>query len=136
MTTLQVHHRTRYRYERPVSFGVHRLMLRPRDGHDMRIIDSTLTLSMPRGWRMSAQFLPDRVAAFRRIAGQLKPNGRLAVTHQPRHRGASAADAERFAGTIASEMSEAGFVRSEKHCLPLVPVPAICIIGSAAADAD
>jgi transglutaminase-like putative cysteine protease len=47
MTTLQVHHRTRYRYERPVSFGVHRLMLRPRDGHDMRIIDSSLTLSPP-----------------------------------------------------------------------------------------
>lgn len=47
MTTLEVHHRTRYRYERPVSFGVHRLMLRPRDGHDMRIIDSTLTLSPP-----------------------------------------------------------------------------------------
>ena len=47
MTRLQVHHRTRYRYERPVAFGIHRLMLRPRDGHDMRIIDSTLTLSPP-----------------------------------------------------------------------------------------
>lgn len=47
MTRLQVRHRTRYRYECPVAFGVHRLMLRPRDGHDMRIIDSTLTLSPP-----------------------------------------------------------------------------------------
>lgn len=28
-----------------MSFGVHRLMLRPRDGHDLRIIDSSLTLS-------------------------------------------------------------------------------------------
>jgi len=37
-----VHHRTLYRYERPVAFGVHRLMLRPRDG-----LDSTLTLSPP-----------------------------------------------------------------------------------------
>lgn len=47
MTTLKVHHQTRYRYDGPASFGVHRLMLRPRDGHDMRILDSTLTLSPP-----------------------------------------------------------------------------------------
>jgi trans-aconitate methyltransferase len=79
-----------------------------------------------------AQFLPDRVGAFRRIAGHLKPDGRLAVTHQPRHRGASAADAERFAAKIESEMTAAGFVRSERHSLTLVPVPAVCIIGSAA----
>jgi len=45
MTTLRVHHLTRYLYDRPVSFGVHRLMLRPRDGHDMRILESRLTLS-------------------------------------------------------------------------------------------
>lgn len=47
MTTLRVRHLTRYRYGAPVEFGVHRLMLRPRDGHDMRILESTLTLSPP-----------------------------------------------------------------------------------------
>jgi transglutaminase-like putative cysteine protease len=44
MTTLRIHHCTRYRYERPVAFGVHRLMLRPRDGHDMRILSSALSI--------------------------------------------------------------------------------------------
>ncbi len=45
MPTLSVHHLTRYRYSAPVTFGVHRLMIRPRDGHDMRILDSALALS-------------------------------------------------------------------------------------------
>ncbi len=43
--TLRILHRTRYAYDRPVTFGEHRLMIRPRDGHDMRILDSSLTVS-------------------------------------------------------------------------------------------
>jgi transglutaminase-like putative cysteine protease len=42
MITLQVQHKTTYRYRRPVEVGVHRLMLRPRDGHDLRLISSEL----------------------------------------------------------------------------------------------
>jgi len=45
MTTFRIRHRTRYSYDRPVTFGPHRLMLRPRDGHDMRILESSLILS-------------------------------------------------------------------------------------------
>jgi len=47
MRTFRVRHRTRYAYDRPVAFGVHRLMIRPRDGHDMRILDSSLTTIPP-----------------------------------------------------------------------------------------
>jgi transglutaminase-like putative cysteine protease len=43
--TLRILHRTRYTYDRPVTFGEHRLMIRPRDGHDMRILDSSLSVS-------------------------------------------------------------------------------------------
>jgi transglutaminase-like putative cysteine protease len=43
--TLRILHRTRYSYDRPVIFGEHRLMIRPRDGHDMRILDSSLSVS-------------------------------------------------------------------------------------------
>lgn len=81
-----------------------------------------------------AQFLPDRVAAFRRIADHLKPGGRLAVTYQPRHRGASAADAERFAAGVGLAMEASGFVRRERHSLALSPVPAICVVGWVAKD--
>ncbi len=45
MTILNVLHRTRYSYAEPVQFGPHRLMMRPRDSHDLRLIDTALTIS-------------------------------------------------------------------------------------------
>lgn len=47
MKNLTVRHATSYRYARPVYFGPHRLMLRPRDSHDLRLVDAELTLSPP-----------------------------------------------------------------------------------------
>jgi transglutaminase-like putative cysteine protease len=47
MRILNVRHATTYRYARPVSFGPHRLMLRPRDSHDLRLVGAELTLSPP-----------------------------------------------------------------------------------------
>jgi transglutaminase-like putative cysteine protease len=44
MTTYRIRHRTRYTYDGPVTLGLHRLMIRPRDGHDMRILESSLVL--------------------------------------------------------------------------------------------
>jgi transglutaminase-like putative cysteine protease len=41
---LTVKHTTTYSYRRPVKFGEHRLMFRPRDSHDLRLIDSALTI--------------------------------------------------------------------------------------------
>src|SRR3954466_11827262 len=47
MKRLTVHHTTVYRYARPVRFGPHRLMLRPRDSHDLRLVRTELALSPP-----------------------------------------------------------------------------------------
>jgi transglutaminase-like putative cysteine protease len=47
MKILTVNHSTIYRYAAPVQFGEHRLMMRPRDSHDMRLLRSQLTLSPP-----------------------------------------------------------------------------------------
>ena len=47
MRLLTVRHATTYRYARPVTLGQHRLMLRPRDSHDLRLVDAELTLSPP-----------------------------------------------------------------------------------------
>jgi transglutaminase-like putative cysteine protease len=44
MPLLTIHHKTEYRYNRPVAFGEHRIMLRPRDGHDLRVLDSRLDI--------------------------------------------------------------------------------------------
>ena len=35
-------HRTEYRFNKPVRFGLHRLLFRPRDGHDMRVLATDL----------------------------------------------------------------------------------------------
>jgi transglutaminase-like putative cysteine protease len=42
-----IQHVTVYRYARPVRLGTHRLMFRPRDSHDLRLLNSTLTISPP-----------------------------------------------------------------------------------------
>ncbi len=47
MKLLTVRHSTSYRYARPIEFGRHRLMLRPRDSHDLRLVGAELTLSPP-----------------------------------------------------------------------------------------
>ncbi len=42
---LRIQHRTTYRYAQTVGFGPHRLMLRPREGHDIHIVESVLQIS-------------------------------------------------------------------------------------------
>ena len=45
MPTLTIRHVTTYRYRQPVAFGEHRMMLRPRDSHDQRVIEASLEIS-------------------------------------------------------------------------------------------
>jgi transglutaminase-like putative cysteine protease len=45
LITLRIHHRTSYRYRLPVSLGPHRLMLRPRESRDLRLISSDVTIT-------------------------------------------------------------------------------------------
>lgn len=47
MTRLSIRHETTYRYGRPVAFGPHRLMVRPRDSHADWLVDASLELSQP-----------------------------------------------------------------------------------------
>ena len=45
MSSLTIRHVTTYRYRQPVAFGEHRMMLRPRDSHDQRVIEAKLEIS-------------------------------------------------------------------------------------------
>ncbi|MDO8799009.1 transglutaminase family protein [Phenylobacterium sp.] len=47
MARLIIRHETRYLYERPVGFGLHRLLLRPRDSHATRVVGASMSLSLP-----------------------------------------------------------------------------------------
>src|SRR5450759_1967325 len=44
MPLLTIHHKTEYRYAHPVAFGEHRIMLRPRAGHDLRVLANILEI--------------------------------------------------------------------------------------------
>ena len=45
MTLLTVRHVTTYRYREPVSFGEHRMMFRPRDSHDQKLLEARLDIT-------------------------------------------------------------------------------------------
>ncbi len=45
MPVIRVRHLTTYRYKQPVSFGEHRMMLRPRDSWDQKLLDMSLVIT-------------------------------------------------------------------------------------------
>jgi ubiquinone/menaquinone biosynthesis C-methylase UbiE len=78
------------------------------------------------------QFWEDGASAFVRLAGVLAPGGRIATTYQPRHRGATAADADTMAARISGWTADSGFCDIEVRHLPLEPIPVICVLGTKA----
>jgi transglutaminase-like putative cysteine protease len=42
---VQIVHRTQYRYAKPVTFETHRLVVRPREGHDLRVESLVLAIA-------------------------------------------------------------------------------------------
>lgn len=45
MTKIEIHHRTAYRYRLPLEFGAHKLMLRPRESRNLRLLTHKLKLT-------------------------------------------------------------------------------------------
>jgi hypothetical protein len=43
--SLKIHHKTTYRFNKPVALGPHRLMLRPRESRDLHLISSRVTIT-------------------------------------------------------------------------------------------
>jgi transglutaminase-like putative cysteine protease len=85
MPRLTVHHRTLYRYRRPVVFGPHRLMIRPRDGHDLRVVESSLGLSPPAEVRWTYDVFGNSIATARFAApsATLRVESRLLLERFP-----------------------------------------------------
>jgi transglutaminase-like putative cysteine protease len=86
MPLLTIHHKTVYRYKRPVAFGEHRIMLRPRDGHDLRVLSSSLEISPQ---PMSLRWIHDvfgnsvAIATFDERAETLSFTSMATVEHNP-----------------------------------------------------
>ena len=86
MTVLIVRHKTTYLYTRPVEFGEHRLMSRPRDSHDLRLLDTTLAIDPPAS---SLRWIHDvfgnsiAIATFEQSAQQLTFDSGFRAQHYP-----------------------------------------------------
>lgn len=81
MSVLTVQHTTVYRYRRPVTFGPHRLMLRPRDGHDLRLLATELEISPASTSKWVYDVLGNSVTivSFEQSASELRFASRLTI---------------------------------------------------------
>jgi transglutaminase-like putative cysteine protease len=86
MPLLTIHHKTEYRYAHPVAFGEHRIMLRPRDGHDLRVLSGNLEIEPP---PMSLRWIHDvfgnsvAIATFDERAETLSFISTTTIEHNP-----------------------------------------------------
>jgi transglutaminase-like putative cysteine protease len=86
MPLLTIHHKTEYRYAHPVAFGEHRIMLRPRDGHDLRVLSCELDIT-PQPMRL--RWIHDvfgnsvAIATFDERADTLTFTSSVTVDHHP-----------------------------------------------------
>ena len=86
MPSLTIRHVTTYRYRKPVAFGEHRMMLRPRDSRDQKVIEASLGIS-PRP--SSLHFVQDEfgnhvaIAQFDRRSKELRFESIVSVEHSP-----------------------------------------------------
>ena len=83
MRRLRVRHETVYRYRRPVNFGEHRLMFRPRDSHDIRLVDAWLTISPPADVRWVHDVFSNStaIANFSEPAAELRFVSEILIDH-------------------------------------------------------
>ena len=83
MTVLTIRHVTVYRYARPVEFGDHRLMFRPRDSHDLRLIDTALVTAPPAqvSWQHDVFGNSIAIATFANHASELRFESTFVAKH-------------------------------------------------------
>ena len=86
MTILTVRHVTVYRYRVPVAFGDHRMMFRPRDGYDQKLLDESLSIvPQPKQIRWVHDVFRNfvTVASFDARADELSFTSRIRLEHTP-----------------------------------------------------
>lgn len=88
MKLLTVRHVTTYRYRQPVSFGEHRMMLRPRDSYDQRLIEARLEITPEPSvlnWTHDPFGNCVAIARFAGRATELKFDSTIRLDHEPNH---------------------------------------------------
>ncbi len=86
MSILSIRHTTRYRYRNPVALGEHRMMFRPRESYDQRLLSCDLTIT-PTPTRL--RFVHDvfgncvGVAEFSGLTRELTFDSHVRLEHTP-----------------------------------------------------
>jgi transglutaminase-like putative cysteine protease len=86
LSILCVKHRTEYRYRQPVVLGPHRLMCRPRDSHDLRLLDTGIKITpQPAALRWMHDVFGNSIAiaTFSEAASQLEFESTFRAEHFP-----------------------------------------------------
>ena len=84
MRLLRVRHVTTYRYSEPVKFGEHRMMFRPRESHDLRLLSTKLDiLPRPSALRWLHDVFDNSVAiaTFDEAASELRFDSTITLEH-------------------------------------------------------
>jgi len=83
MRILTVRHRTTYTYDRPVTFGEHMLMVRPRDSHEFHLLESGLRLEPTGQVRWLFDIFGNSIARveFQSGADRLDIESRITLEH-------------------------------------------------------
>ena len=88
MPIVSIRHRTSYRYRKPVGFGEHRMMLRPLEAHDQRLLSFELEVSPQPALLREVHDATDAImslARFGRRAAELTIVSQATVEHTPRN---------------------------------------------------
>src|SRR5262249_44733517 len=77
----------------------------------------------------SLMFWKDPVAQLTKLRTLLKPNGKIALTMQPRQKNATQESTVKAGDQLESYLTQSVYKNIRKEFLELKPVPAVCVIG-------
>lgn len=126
MPILRIRHVTTYHYQQPVAFGEHRMMLRPRDDHDQKILESELEITpTPRELNWAQDRLGNHVAiaSFAEPAAELRFDSSIRLDHAPG--GFYAADIEDYARAYPFSYRAQDWLALKRFILPLSLAPGL-----------
>lgn len=89
MPLLTIRHTTEYRYRQPVAFGEHRIMMRPRESFDQRLVKAELDITPPPcelRWLHDVLGNSVAIALFDRRAKVLRVVSEMTLDHAPLER--------------------------------------------------
>lgn len=124
MPILTVRHITTYTYKQPVAFGEHRMMLRPRDDIDQKVLESELEITPEPSHLLWTQDIFGNhvaIARFRGLASELRFESTCCLDHAPA--GLRPGDIGDFARTYPFAYAAGGKPGLARFTAPSSPYP-------------